>query len=131
ISNTNLLKETIHNYSRMVERRVVFGFRVPYETSREHVAKIPDRVRGFIESESQTRFDRGHFASFGEFGPEFEFVYYVLDPSYNLYRDIQQRVNLKIMELLEELRVDFAVPARQVRVSGMAADTSGLTVSSS
>ncbi len=128
ISNVNLLKELIHNYSRMVERRVVFGFRVPYGTSRERVAQIPGRVRVFIESEPQARFDRGHFANLGEYGPEFEFVYYVLDPGYTLYRDIQERVNLRIMELLEDLEVDFAVPARQVRISTTPGKTGTLAV---
>jgi small-conductance mechanosensitive channel len=104
---------------------------VPSGTSREHVATIPGRVRLFIESATQARFDRGHFANFGEFGPEFEFVYYVLDPGYNLYRDIQQRVNLKIMELFEELNVEFAVPARQVRISTSGADEAALPVAQS
>src|SRR6185312_9375626 len=32
ISNADLLKKLIHNNSRMSQRRVVFGFRVPYAT---------------------------------------------------------------------------------------------------
>ena len=122
ISNTNLLKELIHNHTRRTERRIVFGFRVPYGTPRAQIEAIPGHVRGFIELEEKTRFDRGHFASFGEHGPEFEFVYFVLEPDYTLYRDIQQRVNLRIMALLEELGVEFAVPARRLKLSAEAAE---------
>jgi small-conductance mechanosensitive channel len=118
ISNTQLLNQLIRNYGRMSERRVVFGFRVPYGTPRDRVEAIPPRVRALLEQEEQVRFDRAHLANFGEFGLEFEVVYYALSPDFTLYRDIQQRVNLGIMALFEEFGVEFAVPARQVMVSG-------------
>jgi small-conductance mechanosensitive channel len=120
ISNTHLLKELIHNHSRRIERRIVFGFRVPYGTPRTRVEAIPGRVRELIEEEEEVRFDRGHFTAFGDLGPEFEFVYFVLGADFTLYRDIQQRVNLRIMALLEELDVEFAVPARQLRLGAEA-----------
>ncbi len=125
ISNTHLLKELIHNHSRRTERRIVFGFRVPYGTPRAHIQAIPGRVRRVIELEEQVRFDRGHFAALGEHGPEFEFVYFVLAADYTLYRDIQQRINLGIMELLEEMGAEFAVPARQVSLVAGAAGAAG------
>jgi small-conductance mechanosensitive channel len=114
ISNSNLLKNLIHNYTRMQERRVVFGFRVPYGTSRHDLQAIVDGARAAITNQEQTRLDRGHFRAFGDSGFEFEFVYYVLDPGYTLYCDIQQRINVDIMAVLEGLGVDFAVPARRL-----------------
>ncbi len=117
ISNTNLLNQLIRNYGRMSERRVVFGFRVPYGTKRERVEAIPARVRTIIEQQQQVRFDRGHLASFGEYGLEFEFVYFVLNSDFSFYRDVQQRINLAIMALLEEFDVEFAVPVRHVRLA--------------
>jgi small-conductance mechanosensitive channel len=125
ISNTQLLNQLIRNYGRMSERRVVFGFRVPYGTPRERAQAIPARVRALLEQEEQVRFDRAHLANFGEFGLEFEVVYYVLSPDFTLYRDIQQRVNLGIMAVLEEFEVKFAVPARQVVVSGSLSKVEG------
>ncbi len=112
ISNSNLLGMLVHNYSRMPHRRVVFDFRIPYGTPTEKIRTIVDEVRAMFDDEEQARFDRGHLASFGEFGLRFEFVYYVLAPDFTLYMDIQQRVNLKIIELMERLDVEFAVPAR-------------------
>lgn len=114
ISNSNLLKELIHNYSRMPQRRVVFGFRLPYSTSARQVQTIITQTRAFIEAEEKTRFDRGHLTAFGEYGFDFEFVYYVLASDFTLYRDIQQRVNFKIMDQLEALQVPFAVPVRSI-----------------
>lgn len=114
IANSNLLKELIHNYSRMPRRRVVFGFRVPYGTSTAQVRAIIAQTRAAIEAEEKAQFDRGHLTGFGEYGFDFEFVYYVLNSDYTLYRDIQQQVNLKIMEHLEALQVPFAVPVRSI-----------------
>jgi small-conductance mechanosensitive channel len=118
VSNSSLLKNLIHNYTRMQERRVVFGFRIPYGTSREHLQAIVDGARDAITAQDQTRLDRGHFRAFGDYGFEFEFVYYVLDPGYTLYCDIQQRINLEIMAVLEKLGVDFAIPARMLHAPG-------------
>ncbi|HJP97747.1 MAG TPA: mechanosensitive ion channel family protein [Rhodanobacteraceae bacterium] len=117
VANSILLKNLIHNYTRMQERRVVFGFRVPYGTSRRDLEAIVKGTRAAINAEKQARLDRGHFRAFGEHGFEFEFVYYVLDPGYTLYCDIQQRINLEIIGLLEDLGIDFAVPARMLHAS--------------
>lgn len=117
ISNSNLLKELVHNYSRMTQRRIVFGFRVPYDTSAAAARQIVESTRSFIETAGQTRFDRGHLTEFGEFGLEFEFVYYILSAEFSVYRDIQQRINFKIMDLLGELRLRFAVPARMLHTA--------------
>lgn len=117
ISNSNLLKELVHNYSRMQERRIVFGFRLPYGTPRAQVQSVVDAVRAHIEREPLARFDRGHLARFGEYGLEFEFVYFVLDPAYNVYADLQQRINFEVMDLLERMGLPFAVPVRSVQVA--------------
>jgi small-conductance mechanosensitive channel len=117
ISNSELLKNLIHNYSRMRERRVVFHFRLPFDTVRDKIPEVVARVSGFIKEESQTRFDRGHLAGFGENGLEFEFVYYVLDPGYNSYMDIQQRIDLKMLAAFDELDIRPGVPARTLHIA--------------
>lgn len=124
ISNSVLLKSLIHNYSRMKQRRVVFNFRLPFDTPRAKLPEIVARVRGFIERETPTRFDRGSLSGFGEYGLDFEFVYYVLVPDYNTFIEIQQRINLAMLEAWEELGIEFAVPARKVRAAAPADDGS-------
>lgn len=115
--NTELLKNTIHNYKRMAERRVVFEFRVTYDTKAELVKKIPGIVEKAITSQTKTRFDRAHFKGFGLSSLDFEVVYYVLDSSYNVYMDIQQSINLYIMEELEAMNVNFAFPTMTLNFS--------------
>ncbi|MCD6680389.1 MAG: mechanosensitive ion channel family protein [Burkholderiaceae bacterium] len=115
IANSKLLDLLVHNYSRMPHRRVVFGFRLPYGTTSERVQQVVEAVKEIIRGQQDVRFDRGHQSTFGEYGLEFEFVYYVLASDYTMYMDIQQRINLAIIDLLERMDLEFAVPARHVR----------------
>ncbi|HEU0195952.1 MAG TPA: mechanosensitive ion channel family protein [Nevskiaceae bacterium] len=123
ISNSNLLALLIHNYSRMSKRRIVFDFRVPFDTPRQTVQTIVTQTQGFIKAESQATFDRGHFIAFSDSGYKFEFVYYVNSSDYTLYCDIQQRLNLNIMELLESVKAELAVPIRAVKTSAPPTET--------
>ena len=107
-SNGDLLKSRIRNYKRMYERRIVFTFGVVYDTPRETLARLADEVRAIIEAQPKTRFDRAHFFRFGEFSLDFEVVYFVLDPDYNLYMDIQQAINLALVERLAAEGIRFA-----------------------
>jgi small-conductance mechanosensitive channel len=111
-SNTDLLGSRIRNYGRMFERRVVFKIGVTYQTPRDKLTKIPGIIREAIEAQDKTRFDRSHFNEYGEFSLNFESVYYVLGPDYNLYMDIQQAINLRIHERFEEEGIEFAYPTQ-------------------
>ncbi len=112
--NADLLGSRIRNYGRMLERRVLFSINVRFETSREQLQKIPESIRALVESDSRTRFDRCHFASYGDFALRFETVYYVLSPDYNVYMDIQQAINLGIHAMLERDGIELAYPTHRL-----------------
>lgn len=113
-SNADLLNSRIRNYGRMYERRVVFKLGVTYQTPREKLKLIPDIIRKAVETlgEDTVRFDRSHFQSYGDFSLDFETVYYVLAPDYNLYMDCQEAINLKIHERFEAEGIEFAYPTQ-------------------
>jgi small-conductance mechanosensitive channel len=121
-SNSDLLSSRVRNYKRMYERRIVFAFGVTYQTAPDTLEEIPETVRQIIEAQSDVRFDRCHFKSFGGSSLDFEAVYYVLLPDYNVYMDRQQAINLGIMRAFEEQGVEFAYPTQTVYVSRL--DTS-------
>ena len=116
--NSDLIGSRVRNYKRMAERRVTFGFGVLYATRADVLEQIPVVVREIVEGLDQTRFDRAHFARFGDSSLDFEVVYHVLSPDYNLFMDLQQRINLAIFRRLEELGVGFAFPSRSLYVEG-------------
>jgi small-conductance mechanosensitive channel len=117
--NADLLGSRVRNYGRMVERRVVFGTSVTYETPVDLIERIPALVRGIIEAQSDTRFDRSHFARHGAASLDFETVYYVLSPDFNRYMDIQQTINLRLHRELARLGVEFAYPTQRLLVSSI------------
>lgn len=111
ISNSNLTGSRIRNYKRMAERRIVFKLGIIYETPLEKIKKVPAMIRTIIESHGAlVRFDRAHFKEYGAYSLDFEVVYYVLNPDYNKYMDIQQNVNLTLFETFQKEEIQFAYP---------------------
>ncbi|MDF3849148.1 mechanosensitive ion channel family protein [Achromobacter denitrificans] len=116
-SNTELLKQTIQNYKRMQQRRIVFTVRITYMTAVDEAAAVPGLIRGQIERQPETRYDRAHLARFGENALEYEAVYYVMTADYNRYMDIQQDINLGVMRELDARGIALALPERVVHVA--------------
>ncbi|MGN6666347.1 MAG: mechanosensitive ion channel family protein [Trinickia sp.] len=114
--NTALLKSTIHNYKRMSQRRIVFGFGITREATSEQLREVTSVVKKAVESAGKTRFDRAHFKAFGASSLDFEVVYYVTDPDYNLYMDIQQAINLELVEEFERMGLSLAFPTHTVHI---------------
>lgn len=102
LPNADLLKSRIRNYKRMAERRVQFGFGVPHATPPEKLERIPAMVRAVIENLPKVRFERTHFKEYGEHSFNFEVVYFVHDPDFNLYMDIQHAINIALLRRLQE-----------------------------
>lgn len=113
-SNTELTNSRLRNYKRMDKRRIVFSLGVTYQTTHSQLSKIPQIVKDIISSKPQLQFDRGHFSGYGDFSLNFEFVYYVTDPDYNLYMDNQQAVYLEIFSAFEKEGIDFAYPTQTI-----------------
>ena len=116
-SNSDLTSSRIKNYKRMRERRVVFSVGIIYQTPVEKVKALPPMIKRVIEERQNARFDRAHFLSFGDFALIFETVFYVLSPDYNVYMDLQQAINFRLMEEFEKSGIEFAYPTQQLFVT--------------
>lgn len=119
MANAGMISSTIQNYKRLQERRIVFEFGLSYDTPTEAVKKAPGIVAQVIKAQHQVRFDRAHLRGFGKESLEFECVYIVLDPGYNLYMDIQQAINFQLLEQFAGIGAKFAVPARAIKVTSL------------
>lgn len=115
-ANADLLGSRIRNFKRMAERRVVFTFGVTYQTPYSALASIPGTLREIIAADPDARFDRAHFRSYDDSALTFEVVYLVLDPDYNRFMDIQQRINFALFQRFEREGIQFAYPTRTVYV---------------
>lgn len=118
MSNAELLKRTVANFKRLQTRRVLFTFGVTYDTPADQVAAVPPLVKELIEADAKLEYVRAHFKGFGESSLNFEVVYRVLDPDYDVYMDRQQALNLALMRTLQERGIRFAFPTQTLNLVG-------------
>jgi small-conductance mechanosensitive channel len=114
IGNGDLLKSRLRNFRRMHQRRAIFNLDVTYDTPRTSLAKLPGLIEQIVRAQSPVKFERSHIATFGESAIRIETVYYVLDPDYKKYMDVQQAINLAIIERFGAEKVSFAFPTHTV-----------------
>lgn len=117
-ANNDLLTSRIRNYKRMTERRIAFTIGVTYDTPPDALREIPDVIRGIVESQEPVRFDRAHFKAFNDSSLDFEVVYWMLDPDYGRFMDVQQAINLALVDTFNDKGIEFAFPTRTVIVQG-------------
>ena len=115
-SNKMLLDHRIRNFKRLVHRRVVQNFGLTYSTSPDVVERIPVWIQEFFETKPDLKFDRCHFKNFGASSLDFELVFFVTNPDYNLYMDLQQQLLLHIMRKFQAEKVDFAFPTQSLYI---------------
>jgi len=125
VSNNDLLSSRIRNYGRMSDRRVVFTVGVACDTPYEKLKAIPSMIQEIIGLQQQTRFERTHFKEYGDFSLNFEVVYRVLDPNYDLYMDIRQAINLAILQRFEEEGIELPYPTQTLYVRNEASRAKG------
>lgn len=99
--NSDLLKGRIRNFGRMEERQAVLTTRVSGSTEPDELARIPGVLREVVEAIPNTRFIRSSMTAIGDSTIDFTTVYYLTDPSYQVYVDAQQAVMLELMRRLK------------------------------
>lgn len=99
--NSDLLKGRIRNFGRMQERQAVLTTKVAGSTEPDKLQKIPGIIREIVEAVPNTRFIRSTMSAVGDSTIDFMTVYYLTDPSYQVYVDAQQTVMLELMRRLK------------------------------
>ena len=117
-SNADLLKQILHNYKRMSTRRIVFRFGITYNTPSDKVREVAVLVKRIIDGVENANFDRAHFLAFDDSQLTFEVVYIMQVSDYNKYMDAQQEINLKLLDGIRDMDVQFAFPIRRVEFMG-------------
>lgn len=118
ISNTNMTNSTIRNWKRMEQRRVAFKLGVVYRTSYKQLQQIPSLVKAIVLEQQNVQFERAHLLEYGNYSINFEIVYFITDPDYNLFMDTHQAVLFRIHEEFSKLGIEFALPAQTLFIGG-------------
>lgn len=127
MANSALTGSWIHNYQRMERRRSLFTLGIAYETPVDQIKALPALLSGIVLEHPHTTFERAHFATFGSFSLNIEVVFFVETADYNLFMDIQQSVNLRIMEEFTKRGIHFAYPTQRLLVENSEGSSGSLS----
>jgi small-conductance mechanosensitive channel len=112
MANTKLLEQQVSNMRRIEERRVVMQIGIIYQTPPDVVAALPGEIEAIITAQPDVRFDRAHFFNFGVSSLDFEIVFFVTRPEYEVMMTTRQNVCLGILQRFAALKVEFAYPTQ-------------------
>lgn len=115
-ANKDLLESRVRNFKRMWQRRVERKFGISRSTPLEKIRNIPLWVKEIVDRQPKIRIDRIHFGGIGESSWDFELVFWVTDPDFNVYMDIQQKIYFEIIAKFQEEGVLFALPIQALQV---------------
>ncbi|MFZ2419183.1 MAG: hypothetical protein WAW22_11785, partial [Smithellaceae bacterium] len=73
-------------------------------------------VGDIIKKQENARLDRVHFKEYGDSSLNFEVVYFVAKPDFNLYMDVQEAINLEIFRRFQEEGIEFAYPTQTLYI---------------
>ena len=108
ISNSDLLASRIQNFKRMSERRIHFSLHLSPKTTMEKLAQVPGIVENIITALPEVRFSRANFSEIGDSYLQYDVVYFTLSPDYDVYMDVQEKINLAILRTFEAEQILFS-----------------------
>lgn len=118
IPNSVVVNETIQNYSRRPQQRIMTTIGVTYDTPPDKLEEAVRRIREIIKDHPDT--DKNTiYIYFSEFGDSYLgiFLYFFIDsPVWSVFLNARHEIFIKIMKTFEELGVEFAFPTRTVHL---------------
>ncbi|OGR68194.1 MAG: hypothetical protein A2081_02285 [Elusimicrobia bacterium GWC2_61_19] len=116
VSNTRLLGTEVKNYRQMKRRRVVVKTSVTYQTPLEKLKLVPAMLKEAVAGLENATFDRANMAGLGDFSIDFETVYYLESPDYNLHMQAQERLLQALIGKFAKEGIEFAYPTQTLYV---------------
>jgi len=125
VPNGTLATETIKNWSQMPKRRIKMTLGLTYDAKPEQIREFLKRVEKLLQEDEGVDQDY-MLVQFTDFGPSSldVFLYYFAATTvWKDYLETRQRVNLKIMEVVEEMGLEFAYPTQTMHLKGDGLET--------
>ena len=118
VPNSRLADFIIDNIARRPMRRVWITVGVTYDTTAEEMREAVRRIEGVLKShrEVNQEFFLVYFTDFGASSLDIMVYYFSNTTVWADYLRIREEVNLKLMEVLEEMGLSIAFPTRTVHL---------------
>lgn len=119
VPNSQFISMGIINYSAMKRRRVSFNLGITYGTSEKKIKEVVGGIKKIIEEDE--KFDHSFFlvkfTEFGEFSLNIFIYCFTITIDWAEHLSIKEDFNLKILNLLEELGVEIAIPSQKIFIN--------------
>jgi small-conductance mechanosensitive channel len=117
VPNVDIGSARVRNFSRMEKRRIKYDIGVVYGTSSKKLKEIPKIIEEIVKKEKDATFGRVRFTTFGDFALIFEVLYHINESDFDLYLEVQERINLGIYEEFEKNKIEFAFPTQTLHIN--------------
>ncbi len=116
VPNSKIANEAVENFSLRQRRRIKFTIGVTYSTPKQNLEIAVDKIKEMLNNHDGIY--KGtllvYFTEFADSSLNI-FVYCYTNTSvWKEYLQIRQDVNLRIMSIMEDLKIDFAFPSLSV-----------------
>lgn len=116
IPNKKLVDTELDNLSLRIQRRAKFNIGLTYETKPEQFKSIIAAIQAYITNHPHVLSEetRVRLFEFDSSSINIMIVYFVDTLEYDVYLDVRQEINYKIMEIVQNHEATFAYPTTAV-----------------
>ncbi|MCP4291716.1 MAG: mechanosensitive ion channel family protein [bacterium] len=120
IPNAALANATVENHSLMPKRRIKFTLGVTYESTVEQVETLVTRIENYLKENSDIdqEFMLVKFTTFNDSSLDLFIYCFTVTTDWTQHLAVRQNVNLKVMQMVEELGMGIAYPTQTVHLVG-------------
>lgn len=115
IPNKKMIDSPLENLTLRNLRRVEFNISLPYYTKPDVMKKISTQIKDFINQHAKTSNDTiVVFNAFSASSLDIKVLYYIEIVEYEIYMEIKDEINYKVMEFVLANGASFAYPTSTV-----------------
>ena len=119
VPNSFIAKEIVNNWSRMKKRRIKMIVGVTYDTKPEQMRELLKRIEKVLQDDEGVNQDY-MLVKFTDLGPsslDIFLYYFSKSTGWKEYLELRERINLKIMEIVDEMGLEFAFPTQTIHIA--------------
>lgn len=116
IPNKEIVDSTIDNLSKRPVRRCEISIGVTYDATAEQMEKLVTALRELLVTDEMAEENGSyvHFNTFGDSALIVDMVFFIRTIDYAEFLEARQAINIRIMNIVQELGMDFAFPSTTV-----------------
>lgn len=107
LPNNTLANEAITNWSKMGKRQVSFYLRIKYDTPREKIERVLERIRSLLQESKEVHPEtiQVNLENYMDNGFDILIYFFTKTTDWGKYLEVREAINFKIMDILAEEEV--------------------------